>query len=103
MPARARGSRPMAFGVGSAPRTDQGRASCSGGLAPEAATGRGWLAAGLGRMEFEQVVAETDQGPLLLHACQAAAQELPNAARVFDLPEDGLRDGLPPRVEPVTA
>jgi len=50
-------------------------------------------------MELEQVVTETDQGPLLLDALKLSAQELPKAARMFDLPEDRFDDGLPSGVQ----
>src|SRR5262245_45293501 len=51
------------------------------------------------RVELPQIVAQTYQGPLLLHGHEATAQELSEAARLFDLPEDGFHNRLAARVE----
>src|SRR5690242_8336152 len=45
-------------------------------------------------MELEKVVADTHQGPFLLHARQPATEKLAKAAGVFDLPEDRFDDRL---------
>src|SRR5439155_1777833 len=52
-----------------------------------------------GSKELKQVVRQTDYGPLCPDLGHAAKREATKAAPLFDLAEDGLRQGLPARVD----
>src|SRR3990172_3948487 len=59
---------------------------------------RQWGLSCRGSVQLQQVVDRADHRPLLFHPLQAASQKLSEATRVFDLPEDRLRENLAPRV-----
>ena len=50
-------------------------------------------------VNLQDVVRGADQRPLRADLLDAAQQELAEALRLFDLPEDRLDDGLAPRVD----
>src|SRR2546427_10128713 len=52
-----------------------------------------------GTKELEQVVREADHGPLGSDLGHAAKREAPKAAPLFDLAEDGFRQGFPARID----
>src|SRR2546422_4220686 len=52
-----------------------------------------------GGKELEQVVRQADYGPLCPDLGHAAKREATKAAPLFDLAEDGFRQGLPARVD----
>src|SRR6266705_2743289 len=52
-----------------------------------------------GTKELEQVVRQADYGPLGPDLGHAAKREATKAARLFDLAEDGFRQGFPARID----
>src|SRR5713101_212463 len=50
-------------------------------------------------VQLQNVVRETDHGPLPLHVLQTPQEELPEAARLFDLSKHRLHDRFAPGVD----